>query len=151
MDREQLLDDVERAVSSLARALSDRAVGHQVSERSAHDLPPTSWALLEHLDARGDLRVTDVAACHGVDVSSVVPRLKSLEAQGLISRRPLPTDARASLLSITDGGREALAAVHGARRELIADALTPSGPEELRATVEVANRIAAHLTASVAR
>jgi hypothetical protein len=74
--------------------LTGRATLHDISRRSGHDLPPASWALLEHLDQRGALRVSDIAACHGVDVSSITPRLKALEQSGLVVRESLTSAAR---------------------------------------------------------
>src|SRR5688500_15001332 len=115
----ETLAGFERSLAAVLRLLTGRATLHDISRRSGHDLPPASWALLEHLDQRGALRVSDIAACHGVDVSSITPRLKALEQSGLVVRESLPADARVSIMSITAYGREALESVHAVRRDII--------------------------------
>lgn len=132
--------------SRRSRLLADRATAEGVAERCGYDLPPASWALLEHLDARGPLRVSDIAACHGIDVSSVTPRLKRLESAGLVLRGRTPSDARAFLISIAPEGALALERVHAARQELLREALAGSDLAHLTATTEILDRIAAHLS-----
>ena len=138
-------DALERSLSSVLRLLSDRATTDDVAQRCGYDLPPASWALLEHLDARGSLRVSDIAACHGVDVSSITPRLKRLEQAGLVSRERLPTDARTFMISTTRDGAHALESVHAVRREILHDAVTGIDPALVAGAAEVLGRIADHL------
>lgn len=142
MEHASRLDELERALSSVVRLLADRATVEDVARRSGHDLPPASWTLLEHLDARGSLRVSDIAACHGVDISSITPRLKRLETIGLVAREREPTDARAFLISITADGIAALESVHAARREILAHAVGDVDIHNLTITAEVLKRVA---------
>ncbi|UNX55369.1 MarR family transcriptional regulator [Georgenia sp. TF02-10] len=140
------LDDLERSLAAVLRLLADRATVDDIARRSGYDLPPASWSLLEYLDARGALRVSDIAACHGVDISSVTPRLKRLETAGLVSRARVPTDARASLISISPAGVRALESVHAARREIVAQVLDGTDPAQLAITAEVLTRMADRLS-----
>ncbi|MEV1293202.1 MarR family transcriptional regulator [Pseudonocardia sp. NPDC049635] len=139
------LDELERSLALVLRGLTDRATVSDLAERSGHDLPPASWALLEHLAARGALRVSDIAACHGVDVSSVTPRLKRLETAGLVQRERAASDGRAFLITITAEGTRALESVHAARREILRDALSGVEPGRLAHTAAVLRRVADHL------
>jgi DNA-binding MarR family transcriptional regulator len=141
--REQsVLDELERSLTAVLRLLTDRAITGDVALRSGYDLAPASWSLLEHLDARGALRVSDIAACHGVDISSVTPRLKRLEKAGLVSRGRVPTDARASLISISSEGIRALESVHAVRREILAQVVGDADGAQLSVTAEVLSRMA---------
>ena len=140
------VDRSERALSALTRILNERHTQLDIARRSGHDLPPASWALLEHLDARGSMRVSDVAACHGVDVSSVTPRLKALGNAGLVSRRGADHDRRVALITLTDEGRRALEDVHAARAELLHRALEAVGEQHLSAATEVLSRVTGHLS-----
>ncbi|MCI2264244.1 MarR family winged helix-turn-helix transcriptional regulator [Sediminivirga luteola] len=140
------LDDLERSLAAVLRLLADRTTAGDLARRCGYDLPPASWALLEHLNAHGSLRVSDIAACHGVDVSSITPRLKRLESVGLVERGRTPTDARAFLISITPEGARALDSVHAARRELLGQALDSADPDDLACTAAVLTRIAAGLS-----
>jgi DNA-binding MarR family transcriptional regulator len=140
------LVDFERAVAAVMRLLADRDTLGDIAARSGHDLPPASWSLLEYLDGYGPLRVSDIAACHGVDISSITPRLKSLERAGLVERRALASDARVSLIVITTSGRQALEAVHAARREIISDALGDIEIPRITAATEVLQCVADHIS-----
>ena len=146
MSDEAMLDDLERSLAAVLRLLADRATTGELAQRCGYDLPPASWALLEHLDARGTLRVSDIAACHGVDVSSVTPRLKRLESAGLVQRGRAPSDARAFLISIAPEGVQALESVHSARREILRQALEGTDLGQLAGATEVLDRIAARLS-----
>ncbi|WP_433393137.1 MarR family winged helix-turn-helix transcriptional regulator [Micromonospora sp. KLBMP9576] len=147
MTDQAALDDLERSLATVLRMLTDRVTTSDLAARCGYDLPPASWALLEHLDAHGALRVSDIAACHGVDVSSITPRLKRLENAGLVSRGRLPTDARAFLIRITPAGSHALESIHCARREILRDALDATGLDRVPAAVDVLHSIAVHLSA----
>lgn len=133
-------------MAAVLRLLTDRATMGDIARRSGYDLPPASWALLEHLDARGAMRVSEVAACHGVDVSSVTPRLKRLENAGLVCRDREPTDARAFLISIAPEGRRALESVHAARRELLEQAVGDADTAQVVAAADLLRRIAERLS-----
>ncbi|MDD9207371.1 MarR family transcriptional regulator [Georgenia sp. 10Sc9-8] len=140
-------DALERSLSAVLRLLADRTTTGDVARRCGYDLPPASWSLLEHLGARGGLRVSEIAACHGVDVSSVTPRLQRLEQAGLVGRERVPTDARASLITITGEGRRALTSVHAARRALLEDALGNTDADQVAAAADVLARIADRMSA----
>lgn len=140
------LDELERSLAAVLRLLADRATMGDIARRSGYDLAPASWSLLEHLDARGALRVSDIAACHGVDISSVTPRLKRLESAGLVSRGRVPADARASLISISPAGSRALESVHAARREILAQVVGDTDTSQLSVTAEVLSRMAHRLS-----
>ncbi|MDV8071379.1 MarR family transcriptional regulator [Rhodococcus sp. IEGM 1366] len=136
------LAEFERELAAVMRQLMNRDTIGDVSRRSGFDLPPASWGLLEHLDARGSMRVSAIAACHGVDVSSITPRLKTLEQSGLVDRQTLPTDARVSMISITAEGRCALDSVHAARRELLTEALEGVDVSQIATAANVLAQIA---------
>ena len=145
MADDAVLDELERSLAAVLRLLAARATVGDLAERCGYDLPPASWALLEHLDAHGALRVSDIAACHGVDVSSVTPRLKRLESAGLVERGRMAGDARAFLISITTEGTRALESVHAARRDLLRQALGEADPVQVAGATDVLRRIADHL------
>ena len=140
------LDHLERSLAAVLRLLTDRTTTSDLAEACGYNLPPASWALLEHLDTHGALRVSDIAACHGVDVSSVTPRLKKLEGAGLVGREREARDARAFRISITPEGARALESVHAARRAVLALALDGIGADQVTAASDVLCRIATRLS-----
>ena len=141
-----VFEDLERSLATVLRLLTDRASASDVARRCGYDLPPASWALLEYVDLYGGLRVSEIAACHGVDVSSITPRLKRIENAGLVRRERVPSDARAYLISITAEGVGALRSVHAARRETLRHALGGIDREQLSDTAGVLLHIAEHLS-----
>ena len=80
------------------------------------------------------MRASDVAVALSVDVSTVSRQVKELELDGLVARRPDPTDGRASILVLTAAGHQALERLRGARREVLAEVVA-GWPEEDRLTL----------------
>jgi DNA-binding MarR family transcriptional regulator len=140
------LERLERALVSLLGWLNDRQTLGDLAERSGHDLAPASWALLEYLDARGAMRVSDIAACHGVHTSSITPRLQRLEQDGLITRSADPVDARVSIIAIAAAGRAALQGIHAARQQALAEALGSCDDGGLQRAAELLTALAERLS-----
>lgn len=59
-----------------------------------------------------------LAEAMGYDKSRLIKILDALEAEGLISRVPDPTDRRARVIELTDAGRTKLAAVQADIRRM---------------------------------
>ena len=84
-------------------------------------LPEAS--VLKRLAQDGPATVTALARAEQISVQSVGATLGTLEARGLLERRPDPGDGRRAILSVTPAGRKALTATRDARTELLARAL----------------------------
>lgn len=136
---------LERTLWDVITGFSHRDVSAALSRQADHVLPPASWALLEHLDTEGPMRVSDIAACHGLDVSSVTPRLQALERLGLVERGIAPGDRRASVISIAGAGRVALDRIHTARRKILAEALAEVDSEHLATVDAILQRVSVRL------
>lgn len=95
------------------------------------------------------MRVSDIAACHGVEPSSVTPRLQMLEAEGLVVRHRDPRDRRASVIAIGPAGREALQGLHRSRQDLLSHALTPDDLAQLPRVTTMLERISQSLQAAL--
>jgi DNA-binding MarR family transcriptional regulator len=113
-----------------------------LAKRSGSDLSTTSIVLLEHLEAGGVQRVSQIADYQKIGVPALTPRIKSLEAAGLIRREADPVDARASLISLTESGRLTLARIREARCGILADALQDMDPEVMATAADALTRIA---------
>jgi DNA-binding MarR family transcriptional regulator len=128
------VDALERTATALIRRLGDRAGSAEIAARAGCSLPAASVLLLEHLEEAGPRRVSQIAECQKVGMPAVTPRLKDLEAAGLIARGADPADARVSLISLTAAGRAIVERIRAARCEVLADALHDLDP----ATIAVA-------------
>jgi DNA-binding MarR family transcriptional regulator len=113
-----------------------------VAERSGSALPAASIVLLEHLEAAGAQRVSRIAEYQRIGVPALTPRIKELEAAGVIRRDVDPVDARASLISLTDSGRATLARIREARCGILAEALHDMDPEVMATAADALTRIA---------
>lgn len=59
--------------------------------------------------ADGEFTQRQIADAVGLDKTTMVVTLDSLEAQGLAERRPSPTDRRARMIAVTAAGRKMIA------------------------------------------
>jgi DNA-binding MarR family transcriptional regulator len=141
--RARQVDEIERAVGTLLRSLGGRSAVAQVAERSGSDLPAASILLLQHLEAAGMQRVSRIAESQKIGMPALTPRIKDLEAAGVIRRDVDPVDGRASLISLTDHGRSTLARIREARCGILAEALEGVDPDAMATAADALTRIAA--------
>ncbi|MEA2609071.1 MAG: hypothetical protein QOJ75_1314 [Chloroflexota bacterium] len=148
--RVRQVEEIERAVGTLLRSLGGRSAVAQVAERSGSDLPTGSILVLELLEAAGVQRVSRIAEHQKIGVPALTPRIKDLEAAGVIRRDVDPVDSRASLISLTDSGRETLARIRKARCGILAEALVDMDSEAMVTAADALTRIAAAVERSQA-
>ncbi|WP_029144438.1 MarR family winged helix-turn-helix transcriptional regulator [Microbacterium luticocti] len=86
-----------------------------------NDAPAAQWRALSVLVSDGPLRVGELAAASRTTQPGMTRLVGQLVAAGLVSRQSDPGDSRATVVSVTEAGRVALA---GWRQEL-RDALMP--------------------------
>ncbi|MGW0801516.1 MarR family winged helix-turn-helix transcriptional regulator [Nonomuraea sp. NPDC002799] len=128
---------LEVAVSAVVRWSESRHVKAEVARRSGCDLSGSELRLLEHFDLAEPMRVSDIAECLHVDLSTVSLQLRRLRADSLVTRIPDPDDRRVTLIAITDAGRATVAQVRAARRDLLGDVLSTTDPAELGQAADV--------------
>ncbi|MFE7130187.1 MarR family winged helix-turn-helix transcriptional regulator [Streptomyces sp. NPDC057638] len=113
VDQEFLALERELAVF-LRRA---RASSGEMARAVHPGLEPAAYGLLVRLEAAGPQRATDLAGYFGVGRATMSRQLRGLEEVGLVAREPDPGDGRASLVRLTEEGRERFGRVRDARRE----------------------------------
>ncbi|MEV6911792.1 MarR family winged helix-turn-helix transcriptional regulator [Amycolatopsis sp. NPDC051071] len=72
-------------------------------------LHPAAAMLLSDLAKHGEARPSELAKRRFVDLSVVSRQISQLSAAGMVDRRPAPEDGRASIISLSERGREELA------------------------------------------
>jgi DNA-binding MarR family transcriptional regulator len=107
------------------------------SRHASFDIPFAQARLLALLDELGPARVSTIAEADHSSQPTTTAGLHRLEAQGWVHRSPDPSDARASLVSLTPVGSRARAQVRRARAAVLAPALDLLDPAE-RARLEEA-------------
>jgi DNA-binding MarR family transcriptional regulator len=122
---------------ALGRAL-EQATTWLRRTRSATDLSPTGVSTLDRLAATGPARITDLALREGLSQPGMTTLVHRLVERGWAEREPDPADGRATLVRVTEAGRERITAYRARRAEEIAermDALTPEDQASLLAAL----------------
>jgi DNA-binding MarR family transcriptional regulator len=114
--------------------------------RAEGRLPLAQGAVLGRLDRGGAATVSALAAAERVRPQSMSQTVSELEADGLVSRRPDPTDRRQLLVELTDAGHATLADERRQREGWLARAIAEdlSGAERaaLERAIESLRRLA---------
>ncbi|MGQ5264824.1 MarR family winged helix-turn-helix transcriptional regulator [Micromonospora sp. ZYX-F-536] len=127
------LYDLVRTVRLLKQRRAD--------ERPA--IPAGLLGMLVQIDQRASgCHARELAQQTRLDPSTVSRSVAALVAQGLVERRPDPTDKRATFLAVTPAGRAALADSHGWYGEVLDRALADWTPGEVRALSAALGRFA---------
>jgi DNA-binding MarR family transcriptional regulator len=117
---------------ALARAL--RELVTTVSRETASlSISRTAAGTLAALERHGALRIGDLTRLEAVGQPAMTGLVQRLETAGLVRRTSDPDDRRASLIAVTDAGRQALDARRRAQDDLLAARLDRLRPEQLAA------------------
>jgi DNA-binding MarR family transcriptional regulator len=120
---EDAVSRIDDALNTLVRRTQGPRAQEQLAARAGLPLERAAYPLLRRIGEGETVRTSAVAAALSVDVSTVSRQVKQLELEGLVSREPDASDGRASILTLTTSGHEALARARRARRELLAEVL----------------------------
>lgn len=125
---------------ALFRALT--GVVTQLRRRSEDADGSARTFLLSHLSRHAPLRMSDLAAHACLDLSTVSRHLRSLDDLGLITRSPDPDDGRATLLDLSDAGRDALERAVRARTDLLSAATADWSDHDRAQLADLMTRLA---------
>jgi DNA-binding MarR family transcriptional regulator len=136
----------DRLTSSVAQLVR---TGRHVSSRAAAqlygELPSFGWALLIPLEQDGAQRCSALAGRAGIDVSVASRQIAVLERAGYVQRQPDPADGRASLLSLTRAGVDAIAQTRALRQDWALGALASWDEADARTLTDLLDRLVADL------
>lgn len=136
-------DDVRPLVSEMVEIVRS----FQAARRRNHSrgVVGTRFAALKLLRA-GDIRTTELAEHLLISLPVASRTIAALEDDGYVVRHPDPTDARASLLSITDAGRDLAAARDDQITELFAESLSDWTPQQAADAAALLANLREHAT-----
>ncbi|MBJ7330878.1 MAG: MarR family transcriptional regulator [Solirubrobacteraceae bacterium] len=89
-----------------------RRVLREIGGHALAELGGQGFMSLAALSRRGPLRVSEVAAELGVDLSVASRQIAALTAEGYVERRTDPEDGRAQIVDLTPAGRKVLRDSH---------------------------------------
>ncbi|TCK01134.1 MarR family winged helix-turn-helix transcriptional regulator [Nocardia alba] len=117
------MSETEPAIDAIAiqlvrlHRLRDRAMA-QIKDRSGID--PAGFMVLFRLLCDGPMRSGALAEAVNSDASTVSRQVAQLVERGLVVRAADPDDGRATVLAVTDYGRETADRIRAKRRESVA-------------------------------
>jgi DNA-binding MarR family transcriptional regulator len=120
--------------------------GRRLRTRHPMDqIDPSSFPLAKQLLDCDAMRVSDLAACVELDTSTVSRQIKQLEDKGIVERTADPDDGRASLVRLSDAGRETVIAGFRRRFARIQAALEPWSADDRALLQSLLTRLATDL------
>jgi DNA-binding MarR family transcriptional regulator len=97
---------------------------HMVTGSGDVHLERSSYGILCQLADEGPQRLGALATAFGLDPSTITRQVQALESLGLAERTTDPTDRRASILDLTEVGRDALERTRKHRRDRLRQVLS---------------------------
>jgi DNA-binding MarR family transcriptional regulator len=134
--------DLGAAFAWLARAM----IKAEEPVLRAHDVEMWDYAVLVSLEGGPAPTQSELAAAVGRDKTRLIPILDRLEARGQLRRTPDPDDRRNRIVSLTDDGRELLAACRSSIRKLESELLADLEPAERAALLATLERLVGAIT-----
>ncbi|CAL9538848.1 MarR family winged helix-turn-helix transcriptional regulator [Streptomyces sp. enrichment culture] len=120
-DQQEAVAAVERAMVAIRRSQTRRSLGRLAPPDGGKPIDPTLFGVLDAIEARDrECAVSDVAAALGVDQPRASRLVLRAAEEGWITRRTDPSDARRTLLALTDEGQEEVDRAHRFRQEIFA-------------------------------
>jgi len=126
-DPEDLADAFFTVAHGLKRTINAR-VQHQ-------GLSMARLRVLYQLTATSAIRMGELSACVDVAPRTMTSTVEAMERDGLVRRRPDPSDRRATIVSITEAGRRSFLEGQRQQASAVADvfeALDPAQREALK-------------------
>jgi DNA-binding MarR family transcriptional regulator len=108
---------------------------------------PRARLLAAVADAGNDpVRMGDLSAALGVTARNITTIVDALEREGLLARKPDPTDRRAILLELTEQGHAHVEHVHAMQLDLAERLFSALNPHERQAFHALLMRTADHIS-----
>lgn len=136
LDLAEVASHLRLAVTRSARRLRQEALGAEDSR----ELSPTLSAALATIDVHGPLTPSELADRERVKRPTATRAVSSLEALGMITRTPDPSDGRGCQVATTAAGRTLLRRLRTRKNAYLARRLRELEPDEVE-TLERAAEI----------
>ena len=128
-------DELLVAFVAVKRSLHATSVG----------MDPGAFPVLHHLASEGPSRQAPLAESLGLDASTVSRHVRTLVDEGLVDAMRDPRDGRATVLTLTDRGRESLIQRVRVNRAALQAATSDFTPQERAELVRLLHKLAAAL------
>jgi DNA-binding MarR family transcriptional regulator len=134
------------AIAAELRATVGKLKRRLREQRDVGDLAPSQVSVLLRLEKDGAATASSLARSEGMRPQSMASVVAALEAAGLVSGAPDPTDGRQTLLSLTDACRKWVQEGRAARQDWLARTLAArldaQELDHLASAIELLKRLA---------
>jgi DNA-binding MarR family transcriptional regulator len=145
MNKKPNHSDSARALVAELRVLIGKLKRRLREQANLGDLTSSQLSVLSHLERDGPATVTTLARTEGVRPQSMGATVAVMEAAGLVSGAPDPSDGRQTIWSLTAAFRERVRAGRAAREDWLLGAIqskfTPAEQQQLASAVELLKRL----------
>lgn len=142
-----VLIKVDEALLTLGRPSHLRRIGERVRAGAGLPLDRAAYPVLRGIAECGPVRLSDLAARLGVQISTASRQVKELEQAGLVERTGDPKDGRVTMLALAPAGREALKKLRESWRRTLVEILDAWPEEDREALATLLGRLAADMVA----
>ena len=145
--RDKLIEALDASIAGFNR---DGRLARGRATRRARRVTGFDWTysalmILEGMKDNGTLRMSQLAESVGTTPPTVTKLVKDLEEKGLVTRTPDDQDGRASILSLTDKGRQVAESIGKARLEGLGQVLTAWSSEDIEKFDQLFERLRADM------
>jgi DNA-binding MarR family transcriptional regulator len=142
---DNLVDSVEKLIVSLDQESrkSREAIVKHAGRLTGVDMSYAALLILEQMKDDRTTRMMELAQAVGVTSTTVTRRIQDLEKCGLILRTPHSQDRRASVVNLSEKGRQVAVVVGRARFEILREALENWTEEDLKCLLGLFERLRA--------
>jgi DNA-binding MarR family transcriptional regulator len=141
---------IGRELGTLIRGAKE--LHYLLADRGQPVVDPPGFMLLSRIAENGPMRLSALAGCVFLDVSTISRQVQDLEHSGWVARERDPQDGRASLLRLTPAGEAVLETGRDTRRRALRQLLVDWTDEQCQTFAEQLGRfneaIAAFRTAN---
>ena len=142
-----VLIKVDEALLTLGRPSHLRRIGERVRAGAGLPLDRAAYPVLRGIAECGPVRLSDLAARLGVEISTASRQVKELEQAGLVERTGDPKDGRVTMLALAPAGREALKKLRESWRRTLVEILDAWPEDEREQLATLLARLAADMVA----
>lgn len=141
------LDLIEEAFGRIVRSGTLEHLHRRIVARLGARIDPGAYLVLRWINDIAPVRPSRLAAALGVEPPTITRHLQRLERDGLVVRRPDPSDRRAMLAELTGRGRQVVAGVEEERQRILHGILGRWTPEERARFAQLLTRFSADFIA----
>jgi DNA-binding MarR family transcriptional regulator len=138
-DQTDSTEAIGRELGTLIRGAKE--LHHVLSDRGQPVVDPPAFMLLSRLAEYGPMRLSALAGCVLLDVSTVSRQVQDLQQAGWVVRERDPQDGRASLLRLSPDGEAILAAGYEQRRRALRQVFVAWTDDQRQALADQLSRL----------